>query len=108
MPSLKQGAGYLLVDHRESPGLTPEDVAHVPDAIAVGKGEVLERDIKQCSHCQRGVVLEPNRVRSRGYCPKCDHYVCDQCEAIRAKTGDCVPMVKVIDRAFDNAIKLGN
>lgn len=97
--SLKQGSGYLSIDHSESPGLTPADVAHVPGAIAVGKGEHFEADIQQCSHCQRGVLLNPDRVRPRGYCPKCDHYTCDGCEDIRLKTGACVPAVKVFDEA---------
>lgn len=105
MPSLKQHAGYLVIDHRESPGLTQADVAHLPDAIPVGAGELLERDIKMCSHCQRQVVLEPLRVRARGYCPKCDHYICDGCEAIRVKTGACVPMAKVVDQAQEQLEK---
>lgn len=95
--SLKDGAGYLQIDHRESPGLLPADVAHLPGAIAVGQGEHFEADVQQCSHCQRGVVLRADRVRPRGYCPKCDHYVCDECDMIRVRTGACVPMRRVID-----------
>lgn len=102
--SLRSGPGYLSIDHRDSPGLTPEDVAHVPGAQVVGKGELLERDVMQCSHCQRAVVLEPLRIRDRGYCPKCHHYVCDGCETIRVKTGACVPMVKRLDLATDIAV----
>jgi hypothetical protein len=98
MASLKSGAGYLIVDHRDSPGLTPADVAHVPGAIPVGAGSLLERDVLTCSHCQRGVILEPLRTRDRGYCPKCDHYICDACETIRVKTGACVPMVQQLDQ----------
>jgi hypothetical protein len=97
--SLKAGSGYLLIDHSDSPGLTPEDVAHVPGAIAVGKGIKHERDVQQCTHCQRQVVLEPLRTRDRGFCPKCNHYICDGCEAIRAKSGACVPFKQVLDRA---------
>src|SRR4051812_15051600 len=98
MPSLKAGAGYFTIDHRDSPGLTPADVAHVPGAIAVGAGRLFERDVKQCSHCQRAVVLEPLRVRDRGYCQKCNHYVCDPCDAIRMRTGACVPFAQTLDR----------
>ncbi len=107
--SLKQGAGYLEIDHTNSPGLTFADVAHVPGAFAVGEGQRLERDVVTCSHCQRGVLLEPLRVRSRGYCPKCDHYVCDSCEAIRERTGECVPMLKVLDIVQEHAARfVGN
>jgi hypothetical protein len=103
--SLKDGSGYLMIDHRDSPGLTPADVAHVPGAIAVGGGEAFEADIQQCSHCQRGVVLRDDRVRPRGYCLKCNHYICDACETIRAKNGDCVPFMCVLDRAASIAEK---
>lgn len=99
MPSLKQHAGYLVVDHTNSPGIRPEDVAHVPGVLAVPGGGLLERDVKMCSHCQRGILLEPLRTRDRGYCGKCDKYVCDGCEAIRVKTGACVPMAKKFDTA---------
>ena len=97
--SLKQGAGFLEIDHRESPGLSPADVAHVPGGVPVPGGSHFERDVKMCSHCQRGIVLEPLRTRNRGYCAKCDHYICDHCETIRVKTGACVPFRAVLDRA---------
>jgi hypothetical protein len=95
--SLRSGAGYLVVDHSNSPGLTLEDVAHVPGAIAVGAGRKMERDVMNCSHCQRAIVLQPLRVRDRGYCPKCNHYICDGCETIRVRTGACVPFVRLAD-----------
>lgn len=97
LKSLRHHAGYLEIDHRDSPGLTAADVAHIPGAMPVAAGSVLERDVKQCSHCQRTIVLQPLRVRDRGYCPKCDHYVCDDCETIRVKTGACVPAVQMFD-----------
>lgn len=98
--SLVQGSGYLIIDHRDSPGLSPADVAHVPGAVAVPKGTVTERDVQQCTHCQRQIVLNPLRERPRGYCPKCHHYICDTCEAIRIKTLACVPFAVVEDRAL--------
>jgi len=97
--SISHGSGFLEIDHRDSPGLTPEQVAHIPGAIAVGAGQLLERDIQQCSHCQRGVILNPGRVRARAVCLKCDHFVCDGCAEILARTGECVPFLKRLDRA---------
>jgi hypothetical protein len=100
MGSLKAGAGYLIIDHRDSPGLSAADVAQMPGAVAAPAGTVLERDVKQCSHCQRDVLLEPLRTRARGYCPKCDGYVCDGCEAIRvASGGACVPFAARLEQA---------
>jgi formamidopyrimidine-DNA glycosylase len=75
--SLRSGAGYLQIDHTNSPGISAEDAAKLPGAMMAPGGQILERDIAMCSHCQRGIVLQPLRVRARGYCPKCNHYVCD-------------------------------
>ncbi len=101
--SLSDGSGYLSIDHRDSPGLSMEDVpgALRSTIILSGKGEHLERDIQQCSHCQRGVVLNPGRVRARALCPKCHHYICDFCEDARVKSGgSCVPFKAVLDHAL--------
>lgn len=106
--SLADGAGYLEINHQDSPGLTPADVAGIPGAIAVPGGQVLERDIKQCSHCQRGVLLNPGRVRERAVCLKCYQFICDGCEAIRVKTGECVPFKQILDRAGDIAEKFAH
>lgn len=108
MKSLKHGAGYLIIDHRDSPGVRPEDVAHVPGAVAAPGGTQVEMDVYQCSHCQRTIVLRAaskERMQARGYCPKCHHYVCNGCEAIRVKTGACVPFKQILDRAGDLAEK---
>jgi hypothetical protein len=99
MRSRSEQAGYLVIDHRESPGLSPADVAHVPGAVAVGEGQQFERDVKQCSHCQRAVVLNPGRVRARAVCLKCDAFICDSCEDLRVATNECVPFKAVLDRA---------
>jgi len=75
--SLKDGSGYLQIDHSESPGLTPEDVAHIPGMTVVGAGVNFEADIQFCAHCGAQVVLNPKRTRPRSYCAKCNHYICD-------------------------------
>jgi hypothetical protein len=97
--SLNHGLGYLVVDHRDSPGLTAADVAHIPGAVAVGAGQVYECDMAQCGHCAREVRLNPGRVRHREVCPYCFHYVCDSCHAMRVKTGQCIPHVALVDAA---------
>lgn len=105
--SLRDGGGYLQIDHRDSPGLTPADVADAPGAIAVPGGQQLEADVYQCSHCQRTVVLQAKAedMHKRGYCPKCDHYICNGCEKIRVATGNCVPFKQVLERAGEIAVK---
>lgn len=40
-----------------------------------------------CAHCQRQIMRNPMRLRERHYCPKCDHYICDECELARVASG---------------------
>lgn len=66
--------GNLLIDHR------------------AGGGKLFEADTSTCAHCQRVVILHPDRTRLRGYCPKCDHYVCDNCAG-----GECTPFARILE-----------
>jgi hypothetical protein len=99
--------GYTMIDHRESPGITPEEAAQCPGTIPVGKGTMFESPFITCSHCQRGVVLNPDRSRPRGYCHKCDKYICDQCTAELFNTGVCRPIAQVVDEILEAAVKAG-
>lgn len=83
MKSLARTEGYLLVDHRFSPGI-PEDVARRIgyDPKQCGEGKVFEAATLHCKHCLGTVVKNPNRVRERAYCAKCDSYICDACHAL--------------------------
>ena len=85
--SKRSHEGYLQVDHR-----------------ACG-GAMVESATITCSHCQRIVVLNPDRSRSRGFCPKCDHYICDTCEEDRVLTGICKPFKEVIDETLERAVR---
>lgn len=102
MASLFRNEGYLLVDHRDSPGL-PEDLVHalgLPKGY--GKGR-FEAPSKTCPHCNVVVILNPKRTRDRAYCASCDSYICDRCGAIMAATGVCKPFDKIIDEAYNAA-----
>lgn len=79
----KRPEGYLLIDNRCS-----------------GEG-MLESATVTCSHCQRIVVLNPDRSRQRGYCRKCDHYICDN----PACNFECVPLNKILDDLQEKAFK---
>lgn len=100
--SLKDGSGYLIIDHTDSPGIRPEDIPLVlrNSTPVVSAGEIYERDIQFCAHCGSQVILNPLRERPRGYCAKCDHYVCDN--PICNK--ECIPLRKVLD---GNAVLIG-
>jgi hypothetical protein len=89
--------GALLIDHRASPGISEADALrlrqlghHVP---VVPGGKVLELKTKSCAHCGTVVVINPDRIRARGRCNKCDKYLCDPCAAI----GDCRPIQALAD-----------
>lgn len=93
--------GYLMVDHRASPGL-PEDVARAAgyDPKLCREGKVYEADTMTCSHCKCSVVKNPFRTRERHFCAKCSgHYVCDIC-AYKATLPDYthVPFEKIIEQ----------
>ena len=96
--SLTHGAGYLVIDHSQSPGLSPDDLPTMP-GLAIAGGEVFERDVLTCAHCQRAIVLNPSRTRPRHYCGKCDHYICDNPICVQ----ECQPIRKLFDQTQTRA-----
>lgn len=80
--------GYLLIDNR-----------------CAGQG-VREMRTYTCNHCNRIVVMHPERTRDRGYCRACDSYICDACVTTRAQTGACRTMAQTIDDALTQAERL--
>lgn len=108
--SLHHGAGFLNVDHRESPGLSWEDIplkARLAGMTPVGRGVNFEADAYQCTHCERTIVLTAKHqdLHKRGYCPSCDHFICNRCEKWRRITGMCWSVRRAVDRAFDIVTK---
>ena len=97
--------GYLLVDHRASPGLTEKEaLAAGYDPKLSGEGKVYEADTMTCAHCKAVVVKNPFRTRDRPHCYQCDHYICDIC-AVKAKTQDQhMPFSKFIDQTLSQVI----
>lgn len=82
MSSLAKQEGYLLVDNR-------------------GAGEgMTEFATVTCCHCQRTWIKNPQRTRERGYCAKCNGYVCDNpgCHA------ECRPFWKTLDEELTRII----
>lgn len=106
---MARNEGYLFVDHRASPGL-PEDIARQAgfDPRLCREGRVFEAKTLTCSHCQTPVMLNPERERARGHCPKCDHYICDLCTA-KMREPDYVhmPFKKLVDLVKDVEAKGG-
>lgn len=106
MSTLRRHEGYLLIDHRASPGVSAEFVrASGKAAPFAGEGQMLEAPTITCSHCHQVLIVNPDRQRARGYCGKCDHYVCDRCEGLRVQTGVCRSMAQIFDEAQDHAAR---
>lgn len=76
--SNRKNEGCLIIDHTESPGIEPGPGVRGP---AVGKGQRYVSSTYNCQHCQRVVILNPKRTRSREWCQKCGDYICDLCAA---------------------------
>jgi hypothetical protein len=104
MSSKRRLEGEVLIDHRDSPGSNPQ-LAHALGLPHVPGGARYESAVVTCSHCQRQIVLNPDRSRERGYCRKCDRYICDRCTTIMAQTLECVPFKKVLDEAQEAAFR---
>jgi hypothetical protein len=86
--------GYLLLDNRQSPGISKEFIQASGKKVPfVPEGTLGEFSTITCSHCHAIVILNPLRNRTRGYCAKCDHFVCD----LPGCRVGCFPMKKVLD-----------
>lgn len=86
--------GYLFVDHRASPGM--------PGSTVKKEGSVYEAATLSCSHCRTSVIMNPERIRVRGHCPRCNEYLCDWCAAAYQTNKICRPFSMVIEE-----LKLG-
>lgn len=84
----REHEGYVLIDHRASPG-----TEEVPE------GTVLEAATLHCAHCNTVTIKNPNRIRARASCLQCgNRYVCDNC-ALEMKMPDYIhnPYNKKLD-----------
>lgn len=102
--------GYLMVDHRASPGL-PEDVARWAgyDPKQVAEGKIYEVDTLHCSHCDGTCIPNVMRTRPRAKCFECDnsegHYICDACDYLRNQPGYThTPYKKIVDELHNTAV----
>lgn len=94
--------GSLLIDHRSGPGLPPDFARKIGlSGPSVGNGASYESATITCHHCNAVVILNPLRTRPRGYCRKCDGYVCDN----PACNEECNPFDKKIDALQEQAFR---
>jgi hypothetical protein len=97
--SKKSQEGYLMVDHRFSPGLTEEEARLSGfDPKQCGEGKLFEAATLTCKHCKVAVVKNPLRTRDRPFCMECHHYICDLCAFKAAQPGYVhTPFDKIAD-----------
>ena len=101
MRSKRDQTGEIIIDHRNSPGLTPEFMrANNLDGPVVGAGQTFEGGLKNCSHCGADVILRPERVRPREWCWACDAYICDPCGLLRKLGAPHKPLAAVLDEVY--------
>ncbi len=113
--SKRSNEGYLIIDQRESPGIPAEMTRSVAQPGTQGHSDggvpvsarkgLFEAATFTCSHCQRVVIINPDRQRDRLYCKKCDHYLCDNCGGILAATGVCKTYRQFTDELQEKALK---
>lgn len=87
------GLGYLEVDNRASGELPPGTKRH------------FEADTYTCTHCQRVVIMNPERKRERYKCRGCNHHICDPCAALRAAGAPCKTFAQLADETLEQAIR---
>ncbi len=96
--------GAILIDHKDSPGLTDEMTHRAGLPPGAGHG-VFEAPTFTCPHCCAVVIMNPDRRRDRAYCAKCDRYICDRCGAAMALSGECKPFAKIVEEVQEAAAK---
>lgn len=95
--SQRSREGYLLFDHQASPGIPRPLVERTGLAHQFGEGKRLELATLTCGHCKTVSIKNPLRIRERGHCFKCHHYVCDVCAGALKAGGVCRPWDQVVD-----------
>jgi hypothetical protein len=106
MKSLQSHEGYLLIDHRDSPGV-PDEIM-VPQGYIPGAGRgTFESATYTCPYCEAVVVMNPDRSRPRAYCRKTDHYICDECDALRLTGVEMKTMKQIADEILNKNAREG-
>lgn len=94
------------MDNRVNSGVPDEIVVAQGLPVGAGRG-VFECAFYTCSHCEKTVVKNLSRTRPRGFCKKCNHILCDDCDAKYLASGhQCIPF-KAFAEEVRNAAEKG-
>jgi hypothetical protein len=106
MRTKRSREAYILIDHRNSPGITPEFMeANGLTGPAVGGGKSFESAMYVCCGCGADVIMNPNRSREREWCWSCDGYMCDGCGALRKLGHPHKPLKQKMAEAYHTLTK---
>ncbi len=104
-----ESEGYLEIDHRESPGFTPEQARQGRFGKTMPLGSKrFQFGTYKCCGCEAMVIVRPERTRQRTWCRKCDAYMCDGCALAFKITGVHKPFKQIIDEWAAKAGMHGN
>ncbi len=98
----KLDGGYLLIDNRNNEGVSEKQVVDAGLPLVARSG-LFEAATITCNHCNAIVVINPDRTRARGFCVKCNSYICDNCYGILHATGVCRTMTQILDELQETA-----
>jgi hypothetical protein len=87
-----RGLGYYEIDNR-AVGLPAGVLTH------------FEADTYTCSHCERVVIMNPDRKRERYKCNGCSHHICDECAAKKVAGGGCRTYAQFIDELQERDLR---
>jgi hypothetical protein len=104
MTSLRSLEGYMLIDHRNSPGVSDELMVKAGYIPGAGQG-LYESATYTCPYCETVVVIEPKRTRPRAFDRKTGRYICDPCKAAMMSGALLVPIKEIADRMLNRAAK---
>ena len=102
MSSLRRHEGVMLIDNRNSAGISDEQMVALGYPVGAGRG-LYESATYTCSHCCAVVIIEPKRTRAREFCRGCDSHICDPCGIMKAKTLACKTMTQIVDETITAA-----
>lgn len=102
MRTLASLEGEYTIDNRGTDGLSEEVVIAVGLPAKAAKG-LYEEACYTCSHCEKIVVKNRERTRPRGFCKKCNHVICDGCEAQYVASGhECKPYKAMVEEYLES------
>jgi hypothetical protein len=96
--SKRETDGYLMIDHRLSPGLKCEEVG----TDKLGAGKLFEAATDTCHRCQKIQVINPKRLRERPYCRRHDRNLCDDCAAeLKVSGRECESFMERVEKLHE-------